>query len=166
MMWLSGALLLFAADVLLHAIVCRLPIPLNIVLRFAVVGGAIGIAWIWWLYSTYGIHEPQFWAGVLIYAFCCELYIFLFTLVIGSISANLLVSLSSHQMSTAEIDRHYDSGKMVAARIERLISVGFISETAAGLVITRKGKRTVRIFNLLRGFFRHPQLSFDRPSDD
>src|SRR4051812_9253526 len=103
MLWLFGALLLFGSAMVVHAIVCRLPIPLNIVLRFAAIGSAVGLGWIWWLHSAYRVDEPEFWAGLLIYGFCCELYMFLFTLVISSISANLLVSLSSREMSAVEI---------------------------------------------------------------
>jgi predicted transcriptional regulator len=74
----------------------------------------------------------------------------------SSISANLLSSLSRRAMTAAEIEQLYDSRAMVSSRIDRLVAVGLFSETAAGLALTTKGKRTVRTFGRLRAFFRHP----------
>jgi hypothetical protein len=150
-----GALGIFAGAVVAHAIICRLPVGLNIVFRFVIVGGVLGLAWTWWLYGTFGL-APGFWAGVLVYGLCCELYVFLFTLAMSSISANLLVSLSRRAMTAAEIERLYDSRAMVASRIDRLIAVGLFEETAAGLALTAKGTRMVLTFGRLRAFFRHP----------
>jgi hypothetical protein len=157
-----GALIVFAGAMVAHAIICRLLVGLNIVFRFAIVGGVLGLVWAWWLYGNFGL-APQFWAGVLVYGLCCELYVFLFTLAMSSISANLLVSLSRHAMTTAEIEQLYDSRSMVSSRIDRLVAVGFFDETTVGLELTRKGERTVRIFGRLRTFFRHPP-PFDFPS--
>jgi predicted transcriptional regulator len=91
-----------------------------------------------------------------VYGLCCELYVFLFTLAMSSISANLLVSLSRRAMTAAEIEQLYDSRAMVSSRIDRLVAVGLFDETPAGLELTAKGARTVRTFGRLRTFFRHP----------
>jgi hypothetical protein len=150
-----AALTVFAGAMVGHAILCRLPVGLNIVFRFVVVGGVIGLVWAWWLYGNFGL-APQFWAGVLVYGLCCELYVFLFTLAISSVSANLLVSLSRRAMTAAELEQLYDSRTMVSARIDRLVGIGLFDETAAGLELTSKGARMVRTFGWLRAFFRHP----------
>jgi hypothetical protein len=155
MLPVCGALGVFVGAVIAHAVVCRLPIGLNIVFRFVLVGGVLGLAWTWWLYGTFGL-APQFCAGVLVYGLCCELYVFLFTLAMSSISANLLVSLSRRAITTAEIEQLYDSRAMVSSRIDRLVAVGLFDETPAGLELTAKGARTVRTFGRLRTFFRHP----------
>jgi hypothetical protein len=156
MPWLSGALLYFLAAVVLHAVVCRVPMRINIVLRFVAIGGLLGLGWIWLLHDAYQFGEPGFWAGLLIYALSCEVYVFLFTLVIGSISANLLVSLRSRDMTDLDIDQLYDSRKMVSARLDRLVSTRFLSETPTGLKLSEKGVRTLRVFNMLKNVFRHP----------
>jgi hypothetical protein len=150
-----GALIVFAGAMVAHAIICRLPVGLNIVFRFVIVGGVLGLVWTWWLYGNFGL-APGFWAGVLVYGLCCELYVFLFTLAMSSISANLLVSLSRRAMTAAEIEQLYDSRAMVSSRIDRLVAVGLFDETAAGLKLTTKGARTVRTFGRLSAFFRHP----------
>jgi hypothetical protein len=150
-----GALGVFAAAVIAHAIMCRAPIGLNIVSRFLVVGGVAGLVWTWWLYQSFG-PAPRFFAGVLVYGLCCELYVFLFTLAMSSISANLLVSLSRQAMTAAQIEQLYDSRAMVSSRIDRLVAVGLFDETPAGLALTARGARTVRTFGRLRAFFRHP----------
>jgi hypothetical protein len=156
MPWLSSALLFFLAAVVLHAVVCRVPMQMNIVLRFVAIGGLLGLGWIWLLHDAYQFGEPRFWAGLLIYALCCEVYVFLFTLVIASISANLLVSLRSRDMTDLDIDQLYDSRKMVSARLDRLVSTRFLSETPTGLRLSEKGVRTLRVFNMMKSFFRHP----------
>jgi hypothetical protein len=156
MLALLGALIVFAAAVAAHAVSCRVPASLNIVFRFVVVGGVFGLLWVWWLADRFGLAAPQFWCGVLVYGLCCELYVFLFTLAMSSISANLLVSISRQDMTSAEIDKLYDSRAMVSSRIDRLVAVGLFDETPAGLVLTEKGRRTVRTFGRLRRFFRHP----------
>ncbi|WP_454645548.1 hypothetical protein [Bradyrhizobium liaoningense] len=150
-----GTLIVFASAMVAHAIICRLPVGLNIVFRFVIVGGILGLVWTWWLYDNFGL-APPFWAGVLVYGLYCELYVFLFTFAMSSISANLLVSLSRRAMTAAEIEQLYDSRAMVSSRIDRLVAVGLFDETPAGLELTAKGVRTVRTFGRLRAFFRHP----------
>ncbi len=115
MLPLFGALSVFVGAVVVHAIICRLPLSLNVVFRFVIVGGVLGLVWMWWLYGNFGL-APQFWAGVLVYGLCCELYVFLFTLAMSSISANLLVSLSRRAMTAAEIEQLYDSRSMDGCR--------------------------------------------------
>jgi hypothetical protein len=156
MPWLSGALLFFLAAVVLHAVVCRVPMHMNIVLRFVAIGGLLGLGWIWLLYDAFQFGEPGFWAGLLIYALSCKVYLFLFTLVIGSISANLLVSLRSRDMTDLDIDHLCDRPQMVSARLDRLVSTRFLSETPTGLRLSEKGVLTLRVFNTVKNFFRHP----------
>jgi hypothetical protein len=155
MLSLFAALGCFITAVAAHAVICRAPISTNIVFRFILVGGFLGIGLVWWLQSRYGVAKPQFWCGVFVYGLCCELYVFLFTLAMGSISANLLVDLSRQAMTTFEIDQLYDSRTMVSSRVDRLVAVGLFNVASRGLELTRKGERTVLIFGRLRGFFRH-----------
>ncbi len=156
-MWFVAALLALILAVVAHAGVCRASIPLNVVSRFLLAGGLMGAGLVWWLVTQYGMSAPQTWAGALVYAFCCELYIFLFTFAMSSITANLLGKLSRCDLTDADIEQLYDSRLMVATRLDRLIAVGLIIERPTGLQLTAKGARMVGTFNRLRGFFRHPQ---------
>src|SRR5436190_3813349 len=119
-MWFVGTLLGLMVAVVGHAILCRAPIPLNRVTRYLLVGGLVGVCLVWWLVFRYGVAAPQAWAGAAVYAFCGELYVFLFTFAMSSVTANLLAKLSRHDMTDQEIEQLYDSRQMVATRLDRL----------------------------------------------
>lgn len=165
-MWLLSTLFFFGLTVLAHAGFSRVQLPLNVVTRLLIVGSILGVGLAWWLLENYGIAEPQTWAGLLTFGFCCELYVFLFTLAMSSVSANLLVNLLQQKMTNSDIDRLYDSRQMVVARLDRLVAVGLLDETSDGMKPTHKGVRMVRIFNQLRIFFRHPLLSIGSLAND
>jgi ABC-type siderophore export system fused ATPase/permease subunit len=162
-MWLLAVIVFFAAALLAHAITCRLPIPGNSVIRFLTVGSALGGGLIAVLLYRYGV-SAQLLAGVMLYAFACELYIFLFTLAMSSVSANLLVNLATHDMTQAEVDRRYDSASMVSNRIERLIVTGLLKETGQVIRPTAKGLRLLSAFDALRRFFGHMNPGDSRQS--
>jgi hypothetical protein len=165
-MWFVGTVLGLTMAVIGHAGFCRAPVPLNVVTRFLVIGGLVGICLVWWLLNRYGATAPQTWAGVVVYAFCCELYIFLFTFAMSSVTANLVANLSRRDMSDADIEQLYDSRHMVATRLDRLVVVGLVDERPSGLRLTTEGARMVRTFHRLGGFFRHPQPSYNFPTND
>jgi hypothetical protein len=165
-MWFVGALLGLMIAVVGHAGLCRVSMPLNVVTRFLISGGLVGACLVWWLLNRYGATAPQTWAGALVYAFCCELYIFLFTFAMSSITANLLAKLSRCGMTDADIEQLYDSRHMVATRLDRLVTVGLVEERPTGLRLTAEGARMVRTFRVLRGLFRHPQPTYNFPAND
>jgi hypothetical protein len=165
-MWLAGAFFFFMMAVLGHAWLCRVQLSMNVVFRFLIFGCILGAGLIWWLYNEYGITHPQLWAGILIYGFVCELYIFLFTLVISSVSVNLLVSLLGGKMTRAEIDSLYDSGQMVSTRLDRLTDAGFLTRGLKGFELTQKGARTIRMFEWLRSFFHHRSSAYNLKIND
>jgi hypothetical protein len=121
---------------------------------------------VWWLLYRYGLAAPQAWAGAAAYAFACELYVFLFTFAMSSVTANLLAKLSRRDLTDKEIEQLYDSRHMVATRLDRLVTVGMVDEGPSGLSLSPEGARTVRTFRRLRGLFRHPQTTFSFPAND
>jgi uncharacterized membrane protein YeaQ/YmgE (transglycosylase-associated protein family) len=165
-MWFVGALLGLMMAVVGHAALCRAPVPLNGVTRFLLIGSLVGACLVWWLVHRYGATAAQTWAAAVVYAFCCELYIFLFTFAMSSITANLLANLSRSDMSDADIEQLYDSRHMVATRLDRLVAVGLVDEGPTGLRLTTEGARMVRTFRRLRGLFRHPQPAYTFPTKD
>jgi hypothetical protein len=156
-MWVVGALLGLVISVIGHAALCRAPISPNGVTRFLLVGGLVGICLVGWLISRYDMTAPQTWAAAALYAFGCELYVFLFTFAMSSVTANLLGRLSRHDMTDADIEQLYNSRHMVATRLDRLVAVGLVEERPAGLRLSPEGSRMVHIFQQLRRLFRHPQ---------
>jgi hypothetical protein len=146
---------LLLAVIGIHALVCRLPLPGSSVGRFLAVGGVGGIIFAWYLFRRLGFTSELI-GVLLVYALACELYIFCFTMTIGSISANLLVALATRKMTLAEIDRFYDSRVMVRKRVQRLISIGFLQAAGPTLTSTAKGEKLSRFSTAFRAFFRHP----------
>lgn len=153
-MWLLADLLAVAVALTLHAAVCRSGRPGNTVLRFLIVGCLPGGLLLLWLASSYGF-SPQLMAGVMVYAFFCELYIFLFTLALSSVSANLLLNLSYGRMTQGQIERRYDSSCMVIQRIDRMIATGLLLESNGVLCLTRRGENLLALLECLRRTFRH-----------
>jgi len=143
--------------IITHSIASRLPVLKNnnSVVLFIMIGSIFGLIYAALLYIMQGLTLCLL-SNLLVYAFGCELYIFIFTMTIGSISANLLLRLRNHNLTIEEINRLYNSKKMVSDRIQRLISVELIAESDAGLFLSSKGERLARAFAWFRSFFRHP----------
>jgi len=154
-MWFLASCVAMAFALGLHGVICRVDVPLDRVVRFLAVGSAAGLALLVFMFRAYGISSVETWAAVFCYAFACELYIFLFTLVSSSISANLLMTLHGKTLTAQEVDALYDSERMVAQRVRRLLATGFLRAEGSDLKVTPKGLRLQRSLSALRGFFRH-----------
>ncbi len=154
LMALAIAVLTLLAAVLIHALVMRLSPPLGSVAAFVAVAfaGAVALAAI--LLRQMGIAAETI-AALLTYAFGCELYLFLSTFSLASISSNILAELRQRSLSEEELAHRYASERMARLRIERLLAAGLIEEKAGTLSLTPKGARTVRIFERLRALFGH-----------
>jgi hypothetical protein len=135
-------------SVLVHAMAARLVRRARAVPAFVVIGGVIGAALIGVCGRSYGLTPPTL-AATLTYAFACELYIFLFTLVGNSVSFALLTRLASRPLKNDEIAGLYRAEAMIARRFEQLDGNDFITTGPAGVELTTRGKRIVRIFSLL-----------------
>jgi hypothetical protein len=147
-LWAGAAFLMAVA---VHAIIVRLPVKGDSVTKFVLAGGALAIV----LGLLILLQAPTLagLAALVAYAFACELYVFLFTLVGFSVSARILLTLRDGPRTAREIDAVYETASMVAGRIERLQRVGLI-DPATGTVSAR-GRLLVRLFRALRHFFRH-----------
>ena len=132
------------------------------VIRFLVVGSVAGLALIACLAARYGLWSREAVAGVLLYGFLCELYIFLFTMTLSSISSNLLTLLLRGPMSDAEVSNVYDSRHMVEQRLQRLLGTGFLGRDGERLILTAKGARLLRMLRHFRAAFKHDAPIADR----
>jgi len=148
-MWLILSAAAFVTSVLVHAMAVRLAGRARPVPAFVLIGGAIGVALIVLCARSYGLTPPTL-AATLTYAFACELYIFLFTLVGNSVSFGLLTKLASHPLKADEIAGFYRAEAMIARRFEQLVGSDLITTSPAGFKLTTRGKRVVRIFSLLQ----------------
>lgn len=156
-MWLTSALLALAAALLGQVVVARVQPRGNFVARFLLVGGGVGLVMAGFLVRAYG-WGVEFCAGVLVYAFACELHIFLVTLVDSSVSVSLLLLLRRGSSGRAEIDRRSSGRAMVASRLDKLCVNGLLDRAGSSYALTRRGRRLLVVFRALRVFFHRRRL--------
>ncbi len=153
-MVLGIAVIALLSAVLFHAAVMRLSLPLGSVATFIVVAfaGAIGLGAIM---TGEAVPTAEIIASLLTYGFGCELYLFLSTFSLASISSNILAELRQHSLTHDGLARRYASERMVRLRMERLLAADLVVEDAGTLRLTPKGRRMLRIFERLRVLFGH-----------
>ena len=144
----------FIAAFLLHAIWCRAAVRPSVVVKYVVVGGLTGLALLAHLLSVEGPTHRTL-AGLLVFALASELYIFLFTMIISSVSAIWLRRLYRGSIETSTLAEIYSPAWMVETRLERLVENGFLVRTDDGYRLTEKGRSLINTFTRLRGIFKH-----------
>lgn len=152
MMDILWAMTYFTAAAAVHAIFVRLPLKGDSVSKFVLVGGAFGVGLA--LHVLISFASPLLGIAALVgYAFACELYLFLFTLVGTSVSVRILLTLRDRAMTPDEIHALYANDNMVNGRIARLRSVGLLKPDDCP---SPRGRRLVAAFLALKRFFGHP----------
>lgn len=147
---------------LLHAVWCRLPPSLSSVPKLVVVSALMGVALAAHLLLVFGVTTATL-AGLLVYVLAVELYLFMATLVFGSVSAIWLRRLRRGRASVEQMRELYSPGWMVETRLARLEEHGFISRSSISndirsgdrFQVTPKGLGMIRTFGRLRAFFGH-----------
>lgn len=153
--WFATIFCSILASITSHAIVSRLFPRSNAVLLFIASGGLVGLALIGWTAAAYGFFDIRTFSLILAYATFCELYLFLFTLALSSISANILVRLHDGAISLQRLDAMYDSRSMVEQRVTRMRRTGLLIEENGYAITTGKGRLITHIYRVVRRFFRH-----------
>jgi DNA-binding HxlR family transcriptional regulator len=153
-MWLTLTLGSFLVALLLHLVTVRLPLPISNVLRFLMVGGCVGVGLLFALVVVHGISMELF-AGLMLYGFLCELYMFLFTLVISSVGVAMLMRLRHGPLSEADLTVKSNGKGMVAVRLERMEANGFVRREEGRYVPTSSARRLVRAFVAVRTLAGH-----------
>ena len=157
-MWILVPALALATAIAAHAALCRLPLRVNSVGRFFIAGGSIGVLLCVALLRSTGFTIEAL-AGIAAYAAACEVYLFLFTLVSGSISVSLATRLLKGPMSQAEIEASIGGRSMVERRIGRMIATGLLVRPADGSYTkTARGALLLWGYRWLRSFFWRPPL--------
>jgi hypothetical protein len=152
--WIGSVISALVVALLGHAWLCRTSIPGNAVGKFLIAGTASGLLLVGQQTWRAGVIIETV-AAVLAYAFACELYLFLFTLAGSSVSVGVLLALRRGGLTRSEVDVLCDSSEMVDVRIARLMAARLITASGAGLVITSRGRRLLKLFALLAGIFKH-----------
>lgn len=153
-MAILSALAAFILAVLLHGLVMRVPMRMDSVRRFLMVGAPLGLALVVFALSQFGFTISGF-AAILLYALLCELYMFCFTLVLSSVSVTMLIMLRQGPVTDSSLISIYAPEEMVQLRVSRLIKTGFLKQEGENLTVTIKGMKLHRIFFGLRRFFQH-----------
>gem|GEM_PF-1939994 len=159
-MWFIGAISAFVITVIAHAVLRRIKMTTgNITVSFLIAACLPAVILFSWLVARFGC-ASQAWAGLLVFCFLCQLYVFLITFAMASVTANCLVRLSQNQDPETKIDSLYESANMVDVRIDRLKAINLINETPSGLIrLTTLGEKAVHIFARMRNFFYHRPIA-------
>ena len=144
----------FVLAVLLHGLAMRVPVRLDSVRRFLLIGMPLGVVLAAVSLARFGPTTPGV-AAILLYALMCELYIFLFTLALSSVSATMLIMLRRGPVQASALASVYEPREMVTLRLDRLLKNGIVERVSGRLSVTEKGELLHRIFSGLRRFFRH-----------
>jgi hypothetical protein len=153
-MWLVYAVLCFALSVALHAVASRIRLDMNRVVSYALVASVAGLVLVWALIGHYGA-DVRAWAALFMYALAVELYVFLFTMVGSSITARILITLRTRDLTLEELNSVFSTTGMVEGRMVNLLDNGYIQpDGPAGYSLTPRGWLMVRAFRSLRNFFR------------
>lgn len=153
-MWVLLPVGAFAVAILLHGLVVRLALRVDSVRRFLLVGFPIGIFVVASAFALFGMTIRGF-AAIFLYAFLCELYMFVFTLVLSSVSATMLIMLRRRSVKASAFTSAYDPREMVFLRLERLLRNGFVERVDGRLAVTSKGMTVHKAFKRLQQFLGH-----------
>src|SRR5262245_1126101 len=164
-MWFIGAISAFATAVVIHAVIRRIKrATSNITLTFLIGACLPAVIFFGWLVARFGC-ASQTWAGVLVFCFLCQLYVFIITFAMASVTANCLVRLAQNQDPETKLDSVYESANMVDVRIDRLKAINLIMEAPSGLItLTTLGEKVVHIFVRVKNFFHHRPVASNAPT--
>jgi hypothetical protein len=148
-----------AATLVGHALVSRVLVASGRVLTFFGVSGLIGALLAAGLIWTHGLTAETI-SSLLLYSFGCELYLFLVTFTLSSISANILTKLLGGPIALSDIETGYSGLGMAAQRADRIEQAGLAEDRKGLLHLTNCGRTLVAIISALRNLFGH-----DRPGN-
>ena len=99
------------------------------------------------------IFEIKKTAIILGYALVCELYIFLFSMVMGSMAVFSILQLRRSELSLEELEKKVKKKNVIEGRMENMRKIGLITVTERGDELTFQGKVLASCFERLQMFF-------------
>lgn len=154
-MWFLLSLAALALAIGLHAALARISPAGNRVRQFMSAGGLSGGALILLFGSRPDMPLHFRLAGVLFYAFGCELYIFLFTFVISSVSVALLLARLGHRDQPDTGSPSPNPTQMVERRLVGMAAAGLLEYRGGRFYLNRRSRFVLACYRVLRRFFRH-----------
>jgi len=158
-MWMLMVFSYLTVAIIFNAILGRYGVVNNAVIRFLLSGFLIGIMMSFHLISEFGLASATI-AAIIWFALVCELYIFLFTLSLGSVSIKILRLLQKAPCQESELNLVYQPKDMVLMRLIRLEHVGLITRNVEGaILLTQRGKSLIKIATFLKSLFHKSIIS-------
>jgi hypothetical protein len=151
-MHLLTSLLALVIAIAGHAALRRVKPRLSSVVAFLLIGTMIGGGLVAYVLRRLG-STTDAWATIAAYAFACELYIFFFSAVSGSISAALLYELRRHSLTSPDIEARFGGKAMVEHRLGKMAAAGLVSSADEGHRVTIQGQRLLWGYRIVRNFF-------------
>lgn len=142
----------FCAAVALHGLTGR--IFGSAMIRFLALAGPIGIFFLVHVGRETGL-SPELFAAMFTYGFLCELYLFLFTLCMASVSVNLIMFIDGGERDVSLLAERYDSTDMVQLRIDRLQATDLLRRDGDKFSLTPRAHFLVGMYRRLRVLFGH-----------
>lgn len=161
MIWLPATIVTFVTAALLHCLAKRLRPELNTVILFCALGGIGGAILLLLITQIYGLAFYTVLAAITFYAFMCELYIFLITFVIGSISVWILLTHLNSNFATAFTEQSpADCAAMTNQRLDRMVQTKLLSYSNGVYKLTPKGRLIMILLLKIVKFFHHSESAF------
>ncbi|NDH54757.1 MAG: hypothetical protein EBY24_22910 [Betaproteobacteria bacterium] len=150
MTWLLSVISALTGVILTHAVLRRLRPADNSVVQFLALA-ALGAGLLAWVLTRTATPPVQQLAALALLTFGCELYLFLFTFAISSVSLALLLEKTGRNDASAPVAQ----APTPAARVERMLESRLLLRTPAGYALAPAGRVIVRTRQMLRNFFLH-----------
>ena len=147
--------MVFLLTVIAHAILVRTFPSAGKLALFIISGFLLGLLLITVITTKYSFFSIQLFSAVITYSFLCELYIFLFSSLLSSISMNILSMLYAHRKESIDITKIYTGEKMVSNRLARLTKLGMLTEEKQNYLITEKGIGFLHSMQKLQSYFKN-----------
>ena len=155
-MWVAAPILGFLLATVFHAALIRLLPGKSKLILFLFSGSLCGAVSIFLVAEKYSAFSIQTLGSASLFAFISELYIFLFSSVLTSISMNTLILIMPNAMTDGDLRSIYNGEIMVKHRLQRLINIGMIIQAPSGtLKVTDKGFKYLLFMKRLISFFKN-----------
>ena len=150
-MWFIPTVLVLAGVIVVHAALRRLVPAGNSVIQFPGIA-ALGAGALAMGLSFTHVSGVDCLTAFALLAFSCELYLFLFTFAISSVSLALLLETVGYAPPPRESAGETSTP---AGRVQRMLESGLLVRAPGGYALSTRGRVVLGVRNALRAFFRH-----------
>ncbi len=151
--WLGLAIVAFGLALVGQTVLIRYFRRRHAIVAFVFAGIPIGLVLMIVLFSVWPSDRSI--SGTLLYAFLCELWMFILSVTFSSFAATLMMLLRRRPLTLDEINRLSDHRVIIQDRMTWLADIGAAVKHDGQLSPTGGGRKLAGIFNACRSFFGH-----------